>query len=76
MQAVENLCGWYRLSLSRVEACDALCNLCVPSRFRARLWGGLHANEEAVCEGDALVGRQGLGRPEKVHRLSDAWQTI
>jgi hypothetical protein len=58
MQAVENLCRWDRLSLSRVKACDALSNLGVPSRFRARLWSGLHANEEAVCEGDALVGRQ------------------
>src|SRR2546426_12779349 len=30
MQAVENLCGWYRLSLSRVKACDALCSLRFP----------------------------------------------
>jgi hypothetical protein len=58
MQAIENLCSWYRLNLSRVEACDAMCNLRVPSRFRARLWTRFYANEEAVCEGDALVGRQ------------------
>jgi len=58
MQKVENLCSWYQLSLSRVKARDALCNLRIPSRFRARLWAGVHANEEAVCKGDALVGRQ------------------
>lgn len=38
-----------------------MCNLRVPSRFRARLWIGLHANEESVCEGDALVGWQDQG---------------
>lgn len=58
MQAVENLYSWYRLSLSRVKACDALRNLWVPSRFHAGLWIGFHANKDTVCEGDALVGRQ------------------
>lgn len=58
MQAVENLCPRYRLSLSRVKACDAMGNLCFPSRFCARLWIGLDANKEPVCEDDALVGRQ------------------
>jgi hypothetical protein len=61
MQAVENLCSRYRLSLSRVKACEAMCNFCFPSRFRAWLWIGFYANEEAVCEGDALVGRQDQG---------------
>ena len=58
MQTVENFYSWRRLNLPRVKACDALRNLCVPSRFRAGLWIGFHANEEAVGEGDALVGRQ------------------
>jgi hypothetical protein len=58
MQAVENFCSWRRSSISSVEVCDALCNLRVPSRFGARLGIGFHANEESVCEGDALVGWQ------------------
>src|ERR1700674_657812 len=61
MQAVKNVRGWHRLSLSRVEACDALRNLRVPRRFRARFWTGLHTNEEAVGKGNTLVGRQNEG---------------
>ena len=61
MQAVKHFCGWHRLSVSRVKACDALCNLRVPSRFRARLWTGLDATEEAVGKGNPLVRRQNQG---------------
>lgn len=58
MQAVEDFGSRQWLNLSGIKTCDAMRNLGIPSRFCARLWIGFHANEEAVCEGDALVGRQ------------------
>jgi hypothetical protein len=58
MQAVENFRSRHRLNLSGIKTGGAMRNLCDPSRFRAWLWLRFHANEEAVCEGDALVGRQ------------------
>jgi hypothetical protein len=61
MQAVENLCSWYGLNFSRIKTCDAPCNLCVPSCFRARLRIGFHADKKPVGESHALVGRQDQG---------------